>query len=172
VYLSWYSVIENDIKEFIIERDDKQIAMIKPKGVATKYSYVDSNVIIGEIYSYRLGEVDIYGNINWHGPIKVRVRGLKEYKFALFPSIPMPFRNSTVIAYSVPGRKEERNVRLEICDISGRIIKILVNKRKAPGHYKVIWDGKDEGGEEVGRGIYFCRLKIGRFTKIRKIIIL
>jgi len=68
---------------------------------------------------------------------------------------PNPFNPSTTIEYNL---KESGIINISIYDITGRIIKILVNGEKAKGTHKIIWDGKDESGNIYSSGIYICRI--------------
>ena len=59
---------------------------------------------------------------------------------------------------------------LKIYDITGRLIKTLVNEPQEPGYYKVLWDGKDNLDNAVPSGIYFYRIEVGNFTAVKKIV--
>ena len=41
-----------------------------------------------------------------------------------------------------------------------------------PGFHKVVWDGKDDNDKPVSSGIYFHKLKAGRYTETKKMILL
>jgi len=41
--------------------------------------------------------------------------------------------------------------------VAGRLVKTLVSQTQGPGQYQVNWDGTDEGGAKVNRGVYFVR---------------
>jgi len=44
---------------------------------------------------------------------------------------------------------------------------------REPGAYSdVRWDGRDDRGEPVASGIYFCRMETGRFRATRKLVLL
>ncbi len=81
---------------------------------------------------------------------------------------PNPFVNNTTIAYSIakPG-----NVSLNIYDISGRLIKTLVDEKKDAGVYSVRWNGSDDDKRQVAIGVYFIRLTSGDFTSVKKVIL-
>jgi len=80
---------------------------------------------------------------------------------------PNPFSNFTKIKYQLP---EEEKVRIEIIDITGRLIKVLVDEKKKPGFYSVTWQGKDTQGRNVPPGIYFYLIKAGKNRAIKKMI--
>jgi flagellar hook assembly protein FlgD len=54
----------------------------------------------------------------------------------------------------------------------GQLVKTMVNEEKLPGGYQVIWDAKDQNGEEVSSGIYFYRFESGKYVETKKMILL
>lgn len=40
-----------------------------------------------------------------------------------------------------------------------------------PGRYELYWDGRDQGGQPVPSGIYFCQIVANRSTDVRKMIV-
>jgi hypothetical protein len=96
-------------------------------------------------------------------------------EFALHQNLPNPFSSVTSIQYSVV---RPTHIALNIYDIAGNLVKILVNEEKKPGYYTVHWDGKDGQGQRVSPGIYFYRLEAhtglgtGGFKNTKKLILL
>jgi hypothetical protein len=83
---------------------------------------------------------------------------------------PNPFNPSTTIRYSVPA---DAHVHLAVYDISGRLVRTLVNKRVVGGLDRtVIWDGKDRYGVPVRSGVYFYRIVTPSLTQSRKMTLL
>ena len=72
-------------------------------------------------------------------------------EFVLFPNAPNPFNPETSIEYGIPG---ETHVRRVIYNAMGQQIRTLVD-----AHHPVVWDARDDGGQPVSGGIYFCRLQ-------------
>ncbi|RLB13341.1 MAG: hypothetical protein DRG82_15850, partial [Deltaproteobacteria bacterium] len=91
--------------------------------------------------------------------------------FALSQNYPNPFNPSTTIAYDIP-EGADVNVRLNIYNMRGQLIRTLVNEVKSEGSYKVQWDGTDNYGRKVASGVYFYRITAGEFSKTRKMVIL
>jgi hypothetical protein len=89
----------------------------------------------------------------------------------LHQNSPNPFRPSTIIGFDVAGRKEQA-VRLEVYDVSGRIVRVLVDEQLPPGSYETRWDARDERGERVAAGIYFYRLATPSAEETRKMVVL
>ncbi|MCX7785523.1 MAG: T9SS type A sorting domain-containing protein, partial [candidate division WOR-3 bacterium] len=91
------------------------------------------------------------------------------YPFMLYQNSPNPFKSQTTIRYSISAQSK---VSLVIYDVSGRLIKTLVNERKAPGIYSIIWNGTDDNGRKVGQGVYFYVLKTADNKIQRKMLMM
>ncbi|HEX9971451.1 MAG TPA: T9SS type A sorting domain-containing protein, partial [bacterium] len=81
---------------------------------------------------------------------------------------PNPFNAETLISYQVP---KASHVKIEIYNLLGQCLRILVNEEKTPGDYQTIWNGKDENGRSVGSGIFVYRMQAGQFSAIRKMVL-
>lgn len=90
------------------------------------------------------------------------------WRFMLSQNYPNPFNAFTLIPYSIPtpGR-----VTLEVLDLRGRRIKRLVDGEMPAGEHRVLWDGRDETGRRVASGVYICRLREGRRTTAKKMVL-
>ena len=69
---------------------------------------------------------------------------------------PNPFNPQTHIRYGLPASAD---VQLKIYDVLGRLVKTLVNNQQSAGNYKVIWNGLDNGNNQVSSGVYFYNLQ-------------
>ena len=78
--------------------------------------------------------------------------------YSLSQNYPNPFNPSTTIEYYLPNRE---NVKIEIYDLLGRLVKTLINETKPAGKYFVIWNGENNKGQAVASGIYLYRLIVG-----------
>jgi len=86
----------------------------------------------------------------------------------IFETNPNPFTTHTAIRYSLP---TTNNVSLQIFDATGQLVKTLSNIRhQTSGIYSVIWDGRNNIGNKVKNGVYFCNLKVDNKTITRKIV--
>ena len=83
-------------------------------------------------------------------------------------TMPNPLRSSSTIAYAIalPGR-----VRLTIHDASGRLIRTLVDREECAGEHSLTWDGRDDRGARVGRGVYSYRLDARGSRGFGKIVV-
>ncbi len=87
----------------------------------------------------------------------------------LNPNYPNPFNPYTVICYSLKSRGK---VSLRVYNVLGQEVRRLFSGLQQGGVYRVIWDGKDEQGNDAGSGIYIIRLETGAFVQSRKMTLL
>lgn len=76
---------------------------------------------------------------------------------ALFQNYPNPFNPATTVAYILA---EESEVWLAIYDLAGQRMRTLVQQRQLPGQYGVVWDGRNEAGQDVASGVYLYQLEV------------
>ena len=60
----------------------------------------------------------------------------------------------------------------EVFNSLGQNVRILANGYYNAGTHSVVWDGKDETGQQVPSGIYFYKLQAGNFTQTKNMILL
>jgi len=137
------------------------------KPTPTDYEYMDKTIDKGGEYYYRLVSIDCGGNKEVYGPIKVKVSGFVPRVYALGKVYPNPFSRQLVIRYDIP---KASNVSLRIYDVSGRVVRTLVNGKKAADYHSTKWDAKGDGGKSVGYGVYFLRMDAGSYTKTQKLL--
>ncbi|MBL8027961.1 MAG: InlB B-repeat-containing protein [Fibrobacteres bacterium] len=84
---------------------------------------------------------------------------------------PNPFNPSTSIAFAIPLQNRDgiemdaSNVTVTVFDMSGKIVKSLINEPLSAGYYKVSWDGKSNNGMTVSAGHYICRISALGYVK-------
>ncbi len=86
----------------------------------------------------------------------------KEY--SLNQNYPNPFNPVTIIGFQLP---KAGFTNLKVYDVSGRLVKTLVNEHKQTGNYKVEFDAST-----MASGVYFYKLTSGSFTATKKMIVL
>ncbi len=93
--------------------------------------------------------------------------------FTFYPLSPNPFINPCSISYSLP---QPASVGIEIFDITGRKIWNIFEPNLEEGKHQTLWDGRDERGHELPKGIYFIRFKatskLVEYSKTQKVILL
>ena len=80
---------------------------------------------------------------------------------------PNPFRSSTKVVFALP---EAGRATIEVFDVAGRRVRTLENREFAAGSHSVTWNGLDEGGRQVGAGIFLVRLVAGDHVSTAKIV--
>ncbi|MEO0085139.1 MAG: FlgD immunoglobulin-like domain containing protein [candidate division WOR-3 bacterium] len=86
----------------------------------------------------------------------------------LYQPVPNPFIRAVIIRYSLG---QERAASLLVCDLSGRLVRTLVNSSQRPGTYTLHWNGKDNLGRAVPNGVYFCRFEAGDYRQTFKLLL-
>jgi hypothetical protein len=94
--------------------------------------------------------------------------------FELSQNYPNPFNPVTTITYALP---QDGMVTLKIYDALGRETSTLVKEYKQSGRHTVSFSaigGSASGGDATGlsSGVYFYKLVSGKFTAIRKMILI
>ena len=85
-------------------------------------------------------------------------------EYALGANYPNPFNPETRIGYALP---ESGEVRLEVFDVLGRRVSVLVSRRQEAGRYEVVWDGSG-----LPSGLYVYRVEAGSYVSVRTMTLL
>ncbi|MBT4978259.1 MAG: T9SS type A sorting domain-containing protein [Gemmatimonadetes bacterium] len=95
--------------------------------------------------------------------------GVQPDGFLLAQNYPNPFNAETVIHYNI-GRKGA--VALSVFNLVGQQVRRLVREVRTPGFYQIVWDGRDDRGQEMASGVYIYRLQVGDLAEARKLLLL
>ncbi|MFU8860410.1 MAG: T9SS type A sorting domain-containing protein, partial [Cyclonatronaceae bacterium] len=85
-------------------------------------------------------------------------------EFILSQNYPNPFNPGTIIRFGLP---EAAEVRLEVYDLAGRRVAVLIDGNRAAGWHTVNFDGST-----LSSGVYMYRLSTGDFVQTRKLLLL
>ncbi len=134
-------------------------------GDGTAFSFTDKTCEPGETYRFRVDALEggVRTTLFETGPVAIPAVAL-----ALYQNEPNPFNPSTTIRYFVGA---ECAVSLEVYDIAGRLVRRLESGRVGTGMRAVEWNGLDERGNRSSAGVYFYRLRAGKNTLSRKMIL-
>ncbi|MCD4690647.1 right-handed parallel beta-helix repeat-containing protein [bacterium] len=89
--------------------------------------------------------------------------------FRLVQNAPNPFNPMTTIAFNVP---HESRVAIRVYDVSGRVVRTLVDGVTEPGRHAAVWDGRNDHGESCGSGVYFCVMETPEYRGSHKMMLL
>ncbi|MFH1679137.1 MAG: FlgD immunoglobulin-like domain containing protein [Candidatus Eisenbacteria bacterium] len=84
----------------------------------------------------------------------------------LLGNVPNPFNPSTEVRFELSGRAL---VSVEVYDVSGRVVRRLVEGVRDAGAHGVMWDGRSEAGEEASSGVYFVRFRAGAHVESQRV---
>ena len=88
--------------------------------------------------------------------------------YRLAQSYPNPFTaGGTTIEFDLPVTD---TVSMFILDIRGRKVRTLINKEQLFGYQSIMWDAKDDDGENVSSGVYFYQIKSRNFNEVGKLV--
>ncbi|MCK4858533.1 MAG: right-handed parallel beta-helix repeat-containing protein [candidate division Zixibacteria bacterium] len=82
---------------------------------------------------------------------------------------PNPFNPTTMISYALV---KSTHVTVRVYNITGQLVRTLVDDYQPAGTHQVIWDATSETGIRVASGIYFYRVETADFSKTMKMILM
>ncbi|ACF13998.1 GLUG domain protein [Chloroherpeton thalassium ATCC 35110] len=180
VRLNWKTAAETDNAGFVLYRNDAEIASyqntdaLKGAGTTsgeTAYSFVDSDVYLGESYTYKIASVDISGTAyEYETTVSVKITEsmeseaeTKAYEYALEQNYPNPFNPSTLIRFSL---KQAGNTTLRVFDMLGREILSKQFTGKAG------WNAYQFNASGLSSGMYYYQISSGSFVETKKMMLL
>lgn len=111
------------------------------------------------------GDTIAIDKISSSGEVLVGVKDIKTpADFTLSQNYPNPLNPTTTISYDLP---ESQDIKLQVFDITGRLVETLVNGHKEAGHWDATWDASDQSS-----GIYIYTLKYGEKLISRKMLLI
>ncbi len=124
----------------------------------------DGGAYIGEtMVTVGCGPVEISKNVTL-----AKVAPTLPDEFALRANVPNPFNPVTSIAFDLP---EDAQVSLSIYNITGHLVREVVDCKLDAGYHSVVWDGLDGSGRVSSAGVYFYMLKANDFTAKRRMML-
>ena len=82
---------------------------------------------------------------------------------------PNPFLQEVTIGFWLP---QEDVIRLEVYDLSGKLIRELKSGYAPAGEQQVIWNGRGSGGQLIGQGVYILRLQSSTEVLTKQLILI
>jgi hypothetical protein len=172
--LSWEECPDTDFDYFCVYRGESEEFEPDPGNLV--YMTTDTNwldtVEEGWRYSYKITAVDFSGNESdaaSAGTITGDDTPTAPKAFALYQNAPNPFNPTTTIRFDLPVRS---HVRLAVYSVTGRLVRVLLDRDIDAGCKEIRWDGRDSRGRSAASGIYFYRLDTPAFSESRKMILL
>lgn len=129
----------------------------------------DREALPGATYYYRFELRSADGRNESYGPYSVTV---PDRPFGVRVS-PNPSSGPTRIELSLPGsRSRDAPIQADarVVDLRGRTVRILHSGPLARGVTSLAWDGRGDGGQPLGAGVYFVRLSTAVGSTIARIV--
>ncbi|MCK5785179.1 MAG: T9SS type A sorting domain-containing protein [Candidatus Sabulitectum sp.] len=82
-------------------------------------------------------------------------------------SFPNPFLSQVSFRFSLP---EASVASLKVYDITGRLLKIVIDHELPGGLHTVSWNGRDDSGGSIASGVYFARLEASGYSETLKLV--
>ncbi len=167
----WSTASEINNYGFAIERknlDEKQwhkLNFIQGHGTSStthNYVYKDKTVQKGEVYSYRLKQIDTDGKVSYSKELQIKV-GVPETA-VLLQNYPNPFNPTTEIQYYVPTKDF---VTIKVFNILGEEIFTVVNKEVESGYHSITFNAVN-----ISSGVYFYKMQTKNYTEVKKMTII
>jgi hypothetical protein len=102
-------------------------------------------------------------------PVDVPVGEAPRFRNALLQNSPNPFNPLTKMGYSL---KAAGRVSIRVYDVSGTLVRTLVDAVRPAGMYEVIWDGRNDAGNVLSSGVYVVKMNVGDYGETRKAVLL
>ena len=171
--LHWGSSYAVDMAGYRLHRGDAPEFTPGPANLVATTVDVDYVDHVAGFHHYRLFAVDSHGNLSPAATLSPQqttpVPDAPSAALRLAPNVPNPFNPQTTLRFSLPAAGR---ARLSVFDVAGRLVRTLVDADLAAGGHEVVWDGRDEGGRDVGSGSYLARLESGgRLEAIRMALV-
>lgn len=87
----------------------------------------------------------------------------------LQPPAPNPGHGATMVSYSLI---EAGPVQLGVFDVSGRLVRRLIDGERPAGRQTITWNGTDASGSPVRAGLYYVRISGRGFRQTRAVVLL
>jgi hypothetical protein len=173
--LSWDPAPEPDFQYYRIFRGDNENFTPDPANVVHETAtpaWTDPDNDGGNVH-YKVTAVDDAGNESdpaAPGTVTAISERAIPRTFALYENVPNPFNPTTTISYDVP--PGGGHVTLRVYDVSGRLVRTLVDGPETDGAKTATWDGFSNGGQQVATGVYFYRMTASGFEQTRKMVLM
>jgi len=179
VRLNWTTASEADNAGFVLYRNGEKLASyksvdaLKGQGISaneTHYRFVDSDVALGESYTYKITSVDRSGTTHEYvqtvslSITEAITETPKPNEYALQQNYPNPFNPATTITYSL---KQAGKVTFRVFDMLGREVYKEVMQGQAGENEPIQFKGAG-----LNSGVYFYQIQSGAFSETKKMMLL
>lgn len=171
VKLTWNDNSNNELG-FIVERKkDESEFQILDSTSADTYEYIDSSIVAGGTYHYRIKAYNDYSESSYSdtSSVTITTTGIEtesknNFSFKVFQNYPNPFNSSTVIEFEI---EINENVKLELYNSLGELTYTVYNNFLPEGHHTI-----EINLSSFSSGVYLYHLCAGQHSFIGKLVYL
>ncbi|MCB9171014.1 MAG: hypothetical protein H6597_02095 [Flavobacteriales bacterium] len=114
-------------------------------------------------YTLTVQARDISNNASGDNDLKIDFEVINAATITEVLNYPNPFTTSTRFVFTVTGSEVPSYMKVQIMTISGRVVREITNAELGPMHVgrnitEYAWDGRDEFGDKLARGVYLYRV--------------
>jgi hypothetical protein len=146
----------------------------------------EKSIILNDYYeadkdSYQSGQVELQITSLNAGPSKIKVKAWDAYnnsseneisfivsndsklKITHLLNYPNPFTEQTAFYFEHNQPFTDLDILIQIYSPSGKLVKTIRHQESTASGYRIgpiEWNGKDDFGDRIGRGVYFYRLRV------------
>jgi hypothetical protein len=170
IVVTWTQLGNRNIASYNVYRDGTLV------GNSTSGLLVMPNVPAG---TYVINVAGVFTG-GYVGPMSADVTVVHEEPGSVDPNLiplvtsldgnyPNPFNPTTMIKF---GLHEDQAVSLTIYNVKGEKVRTLVNGELEAGYHSVLWNGRDDNGKTASSGVYFYKMKAGKYISTKKMILM
>lgn len=92
----------------------------------------------------------------------------QDFNIIVYGNYPNPFKDKTIISYTIESNEPIDNLSIKIYTTSGRLVRSKMldldetvpdDDILEPNYHELVWDGTDDDGNPVANGVYFAVIK-------------
>ena len=176
VILTWLQVTDLNLEFYKLERaTDSLFSENVIERFITENFYTDEEIDWDIEYFYRVSAYLGYWTdhsetesiiLEW---LNLTDKELVPGTYIVSQNYPNPFNPSTTLRYSM---SKGELVNIAVYDMSGRLVKGLLNGYQNAGYNSIQWNATNNQGQSVSAGMYICIIKIGSYNTSKKMLFL
>ncbi|TVQ66204.1 MAG: T9SS C-terminal target domain-containing protein [Balneolaceae bacterium] len=149
--------------EFTIQiSDDRTFTTVSVEGSASEAIFTPSSPLeFAKIYYWRVKASNIGGESGWSAPAGFTTEVRETLVSANYPN---PFNASTTLRYQL---SDQRDVLVDVYDMAGRRVAVMVNQQQAPGVYFLQMNANN-----FASGTYLVRFIAGDVMDVQRMAVI
>jgi 2',3'-cyclic-nucleotide 2'-phosphodiesterase (5'-nucleotidase family) len=160
-----YTVTCNEFLSYALE----QMVGVQP---IDPYLYVDSTEF--DVFAQYIATKQIIspireGRVKFDPQLSAGKKDIRPTRYILEQNYPNPFNPATTLKFTIPVAAK---VSLQVFNITGKVVRNLIDEYKQAGSYSVSFDARDYSGRQLSSGVYFYRLHAADQVITRKCVLL